>query len=184
MAEKHSRTSLRDYPGIEREPTIRTADLPGIARKTRRSAQRPRQPVLRDVSYDASPTRRLRCNGAEVVAPGVGFEPTTNRLTAGCSTAELSRISGLIGSEAPHNRKVAALEAPFSQTRTRGQPCAWLTVTKRPTHAAAAALPKRLNAASGPAHSRETRPAHDLEAKPGTATTCPQDAAPWQAGST
>lgn len=29
------------------------------------------------------------------MAPRVGFEPTTNRLTAGCSTTELPRISSL-----------------------------------------------------------------------------------------
>lgn len=41
----------------------------------------------------------------EEMAPRVGFEPTTNRLTAGCSTAELPRImhhleSGLITNQA------------------------------------------------------------------------------------
>jgi hypothetical protein len=29
------------------------------------------------------------------MAPRVGFEPTTNRLTAGCSTAELPRNNGM-----------------------------------------------------------------------------------------
>ena len=34
-----------------------------------------------------------QCFGAGRMAPRVGFEPTTNRLTAGCSTAELPRIT-------------------------------------------------------------------------------------------
>ena len=36
-----------------------------------------------------------RGSGRRALAPGAGFEPATNRLTAGCSTAELSGINAL-----------------------------------------------------------------------------------------
>ncbi len=48
---------------------------------------------------------------AETMAPRVGFEPTTNRLTAGCSTTELPRISSAPSGE----------EAGLYQVRRRGE---------------------------------------------------------------
>src|ERR1700761_4258125 len=41
---------------------------------------------------DSNDERSLR------LAPRVGFEPTTSRLTAGCSTTELPRIRGALSS--------------------------------------------------------------------------------------
>src|SRR6267378_1727365 len=37
------------------------------------------------------PASKAGCRGSRVLAPRVGFEPTTLRLTAGCSTIELPR---------------------------------------------------------------------------------------------
>src|SRR5262249_24550915 len=70
----------------------------------------------------AAGTRRYSRNftarflGKESVAPRVGFEPTTNRLTAGCSTTELPRNSararsGLLASSAPRGKSVLRCRA-------------------------------------------------------------------------
>ena len=50
---------------------------------------RRRHPCLRRVPLPRSPGWTK-----PEVAPRVGFEPTTSRLTAGCSTTELPRIRG------------------------------------------------------------------------------------------
>ena len=42
------------------------------------------------------PQRSPAAKTALVLAPRVGLEPTTNRLTAGCSTIELSGINGIL----------------------------------------------------------------------------------------
>lgn len=45
------------------------------------------------------PSQLIQINNVEVfqfAAPGVGIEPTTNRLTGDCSTAELSRNIALL----------------------------------------------------------------------------------------
>src|SRR3712207_6326023 len=47
--------------------------------------------------------------GREIVAPGAGFEPATNRLTADCSTAELSGIASLRAyNKSPLRRKTCS----------------------------------------------------------------------------
>ena len=46
------------------------------------------------ISPSGSNKKTTRKGWLFLLAPTVGFEPTTNRLTADCSTAELSRNSG------------------------------------------------------------------------------------------
>ena len=48
----------------------------------------------------------------EKVAPRAGFEPATNRLTAGCSTAELPGKSLLARRQPAYNKAEPALESP------------------------------------------------------------------------
>ncbi len=47
------------------------------------------------------------------VAPRAGFEPATNRLTAGCSTAELPGNSALVYSELAYSKSILVLPSPF-----------------------------------------------------------------------
>ena len=62
-----------------------------------------------------------------VLAPRAGFEPATNRLTAGCSTAELPGKSLLGVVEAAYNKADPGLKAaaaatqPAAQSGLRGQ---------------------------------------------------------------
>lgn len=51
----------------------------------------------------------------EKVAPRAGFEPATNRLTAGCSTAELPGNTVLWRSAAAYSKPVSALQSRFSR---------------------------------------------------------------------
>src|SRR5262245_26242126 len=53
------------------------------------------------------------CDGTgwEGVAPRVGFEPTTSRLTAGCSTTELPRNSGYAPCAHGYNKSPPALQS-------------------------------------------------------------------------
>ena len=46
----------------------------------------------------------------ECLAPRAGFEPATNRLTAGCSTTELP---GNAQGKAPYNKRMPALQSVF-----------------------------------------------------------------------
>jgi hypothetical protein len=49
----------------------------------------------------------------QVLAPRAGFEPATNRLTAGCSTTELPGNSAvLVCKSAAYNKAARALKAP------------------------------------------------------------------------
>ena len=43
-----------------------------------------------------SKKKKSRCDFSICLALRVGFEPTTARLTAGCSTAELTKLMGLL----------------------------------------------------------------------------------------
>ena len=58
--------------------------------------------------------RKQRANLA--MAPRAGFEPATNRLTAGCSTAELPGKSLLGAMKAAYNKAAAALKAAAAAT--------------------------------------------------------------------
>ncbi len=57
------------------------------------SARRPRRPSELQMKQAAYQPKRAQPNSLKELAPRVGFEPTTSRLTAGCSTAELPRNS-------------------------------------------------------------------------------------------
>jgi hypothetical protein len=66
-------------------------------------AENPMLPSVLPISvtrtFFSSSTVNASCGksrgGRRALAPGAGFEPATNRLTAGCSTAELSGINAL-----------------------------------------------------------------------------------------
>ena len=49
--------------------------------------------------------------GPRNLAPRAGFEPATNRLTAGCSTTELPRNDASSGGFAPYNKRSPALQS-------------------------------------------------------------------------
>ncbi len=56
------------------------------------------------------------------MAPRVGFEPTTRRLTAGCSTTELPRNSACAGGADPRRGAIAgASPAPQAAPRLDGK---------------------------------------------------------------
>ena len=55
------------------------------------------------------------------LAPRAGFEPATNRLTAGCSTAELPGKSLLGVVEAAYNKADPGLKAAAAATRPAAQ---------------------------------------------------------------
>src|SRR5579862_942700 len=55
--------------------------------------------------------RRFRPNYLKTLAPRAGFEPATNRLTAGCSTAELPGKSLRSRREAAYNKRGRSLKA-------------------------------------------------------------------------
>ena len=80
-----------------------------------------RQPLGPEVVTHVSGTFRHPCLSGRTMkrlAPRVGFEPTTNRLTAGCSTAELPRNSRCLASAGPLSRKRQREPVPCA---TRGQ---------------------------------------------------------------
>ena len=52
----------------------------------------------------------------KILAPRAGFEPATNRLTAGCSTAELPRN---IFADAVSNPSVRLWKAPFAAAKNK-----------------------------------------------------------------
>ena len=62
--------------------------------RSRRSRTRRRWGWGQKVGIKPPPPRKLKENNglSRALAPRVGFEPTTSRLTAGCSTTELPRI--------------------------------------------------------------------------------------------
>src|SRR5687768_3377260 len=70
------------------------------------------------VALDVAPARtfpRMREGGAsakslKMLAPRAGFEPATNRLTAGCSTTELPGNRGSHVSGAAYSKPVSALQ--------------------------------------------------------------------------
>ncbi|CDX52690.1 hypothetical protein MPL1032_150126 [Mesorhizobium plurifarium] len=51
----------------------------------------------------------------ENLAPRAGFEPATNRLTAGCSTTELPGNGGSDVSGAAYSKHLSALQSSNSQ---------------------------------------------------------------------
>src|SRR3954471_1960891 len=63
-----------------------------------------------DASGQGQMLQRLR-ETAELLAPRAGFEPATNRLTAGCSTTELPRNRRQLSRRAAYNKAPEACKA-------------------------------------------------------------------------
>ncbi len=56
-------------------------------------------------------SRAENFNEIKGLAPRVGFEPTTSRLTAGCSTTELPRIRALVVKSAGYTGRATRAQA-------------------------------------------------------------------------
>ena len=65
-------------------------------------------------------------SGRWMLAPRAGFEPATNRLTAGCSTTELPGNLGLRRVAVRYNKAAPALQSTFSKKRAVVR-CRWTT---------------------------------------------------------
>ncbi len=81
---------------------------------------------------DARPEMRLSAQLVDLfceMAPRVGFEPTTNRLTAGCSTVELPRNAAR-ASAVPCSRVAARLRANAFTPKALGCPPATLPMSE------------------------------------------------------
>src|SRR5947199_4578696 len=87
---------------------------------------RPIVPDLRRIAVVEPGRRRAAARSSEAnretesVAPRAGFEPATNRLTAGCSTAELpGTMAGTVKARG-YNKGPAALQIPHLKKSASG----------------------------------------------------------------
>jgi hypothetical protein len=66
------------------------------------------------------------------LAPRAGFEPATNRLTAGCSTAELPGNTGAALQARAYNKRAGALQSAFSASVVSTRVVRFSVLRRRP----------------------------------------------------